>query len=58
MTRYGRLSREPLFVPSVGPFRCGMRVQIPLPAGLPAKGRHGRDRVRGTCSPAMPKRRA
>jgi N-acetyl-gamma-glutamyl-phosphate reductase len=38
MRQYGRLSREPLFVPAVGPFRCGMRVQIPLPAGVPAEG--------------------
>ena len=34
MTRYARLSRAPHFVPAVGPFRCGMRVQVPLPAGL------------------------
>ena len=46
MMRYGRLSREPQFVPAVGPFRCGMRVQIPLPAGAAGQGRHGRDRVR------------
>ena len=38
MMRHGRLSREPLFVPAVGPFRCGMRVQIPLPAGVASKG--------------------
>ena len=38
MMRYGRLGREPLFVPAVGPFRCGMRVQIPLPAGVAAQG--------------------
>jgi N-acetyl-gamma-glutamyl-phosphate reductase len=30
MTRYGRLELEPQFVPAVGAFRCGMRVQIPL----------------------------
>jgi len=34
MMRYGRLSTEPQFVPSVGPFRCGMRVQVPLHASL------------------------
>jgi N-acetyl-gamma-glutamyl-phosphate reductase len=28
------LSSEPQFVPAVGPFRCGMRVQLPLPTGL------------------------
>jgi N-acetyl-gamma-glutamyl-phosphate reductase len=38
MMRYGQLTREPLFVPAVGPFRCGMRVQIPLPAGVAAQG--------------------
>lgn len=30
MTRYAGLDREPHFVPAVGPFRCGMRVEIPL----------------------------
>ncbi|MEX0801766.1 MAG: N-acetyl-gamma-glutamyl-phosphate reductase [Candidatus Binatia bacterium] len=30
--RWGELSAEPLFVPAVGPFRCGMRVQIMIPA--------------------------
>lgn len=34
MMRYGALGAEPCFVPAVGPFRCGMRVQIPLHAGL------------------------
>ena len=36
MTRYAGLIREPQFLPAVGPFRCGMRVQIPIPAGVPA----------------------
>ena len=36
MTRYAGLVREPQFLPAVGPFRCGMRVQIPLPAGMAA----------------------
>ena len=35
MTRYAGLVREPQFIPAVGPFRCGMRVQVPLPAGVP-----------------------
>lgn len=39
--RYAGLSREPQFVPAVGPFRCGMRVQIPLPAGVLAAGATG-----------------
>jgi N-acetyl-gamma-glutamyl-phosphate reductase len=30
--RYGSLSREPQFLPNVGPFRCGMRVEIMIPA--------------------------
>jgi N-acetyl-gamma-glutamyl-phosphate reductase len=38
MLRYGGLARDPQFVPAVGPFRCGMRVQIPLHAGLIAGG--------------------
>lgn len=42
MMRYGGLSTEPYFAPAVGPFRCGMRIQIPLhaallPAGLTAE---------------------
>jgi N-acetyl-gamma-glutamyl-phosphate reductase len=38
MARYARLSRDPHFVPAVGAFRCGMRVQIPLPAGTLGRG--------------------
>lgn len=30
--RHGALSTEPQFLPNVGPFRCGMRVQIMVPA--------------------------
>jgi len=30
--RYGALTTEPQFLPNVGPFRCGMRVEIMLPA--------------------------
>ncbi|HAL47459.1 MAG: N-acetyl-gamma-glutamyl-phosphate reductase [SAR202 cluster bacterium] len=32
MMKYTGLSVEPQFVPSVGPFRCGMRVQTPINA--------------------------
>jgi N-acetyl-gamma-glutamyl-phosphate reductase len=32
--RHGALSAEPQFLPAVGPFRCGMRVQIMIPAGV------------------------
>jgi N-acetyl-gamma-glutamyl-phosphate reductase len=34
MTRYARLAHKPQFVPAVGPFRCGMRVEIPLHQAL------------------------
>jgi N-acetyl-gamma-glutamyl-phosphate reductase len=30
--RHGALTAEPQFLPAVGPFRCGMRVQIMIPA--------------------------
>ncbi|MET0500450.1 MAG: N-acetyl-gamma-glutamyl-phosphate reductase [Candidatus Binatia bacterium] len=37
--RYGGLNSEPQFLPAVGPFRCGMRVEVTLPAkGLPKSG--------------------
>jgi N-acetyl-gamma-glutamyl-phosphate reductase len=35
---YAGLRREPQLVPSVGPFRCGMRVDIALHAGHLARG--------------------
>jgi N-acetyl-gamma-glutamyl-phosphate reductase len=31
MMRYGGLRVEPQFAPAVGPFRCGMRLQVALP---------------------------
>jgi len=34
MMRYGGLVAEPQFVPAVGSFRCGMRIEIPLHASL------------------------
>ena len=34
MLRYSGLRTEPQFLPAVGPFRCGMRVQLPLHAAL------------------------
>jgi len=38
MMKYGRLRAEPQFLPAVGPFACGMRVQVALPStGLPAE---------------------
>ena len=45
MRTYGGLSLEPQFVPSVGPFHSGMRIQIPvnvalLPSGVDASRLH------------------
>jgi N-acetyl-gamma-glutamyl-phosphate reductase len=40
--RHGRLSTEPQFLPAVGPFRCGMRVQVTLPAKAVAKSGTGK----------------
>ncbi len=34
MMQYAGISVEPQFVPAVGPFRCGMRVQVPLHASM------------------------
>ncbi len=34
MTRYAGLLHAPYFEPAVGPFRCGMRVQVPIHANL------------------------
>ncbi len=34
MMRYGGVSAEPQFIPAVGPFRCGMRVQVPIHASM------------------------
>jgi N-acetyl-gamma-glutamyl-phosphate reductase len=38
MVAYTGVSLEPHFVPAVGPFRCGMRVQVPIPADLQNAG--------------------
>ncbi|HTY18548.1 MAG TPA: N-acetyl-gamma-glutamyl-phosphate reductase [Myxococcota bacterium] len=42
MQRFSGLAREPQFVPAVGPFRCGMRVEVPLHAELLARGATGK----------------
>jgi N-acetyl-gamma-glutamyl-phosphate reductase len=34
MARYARIDEAPQFVPAVGPFACGMRIQVPLPAAM------------------------
>lgn len=42
MQHYALLAREPQFVPAVGPFRCGMRVQLPLHRDLLSVGATGK----------------
>jgi N-acetyl-gamma-glutamyl-phosphate reductase len=42
MQRFAALAREPQFLPAVGPFRCGMRVQVPLHADVLARGANGK----------------
>jgi N-acetyl-gamma-glutamyl-phosphate reductase len=42
MHAYSGLERAPQFAPAVGPFRCGMRIQIPLHAALLAPGASGK----------------
>ena len=39
--RYGELTTEPQFLPNVGPFRCGMRVEIMIPAKSLSKSTTG-----------------
>ena len=41
MVRYSGLQYEPQFIPAVGPFRCGMRVEIPLHASVLPPGMTG-----------------
>ena len=40
--RYGGLNTEPQFLPAVGPFRCGMRVQVTLPFKVLSKSGTGK----------------
>jgi N-acetyl-gamma-glutamyl-phosphate reductase len=42
MMKFSGLSVEPQFLPAVGPFACGMRVQVPLPATSLPRGSSGR----------------
>lgn len=42
MMRWSGLAAEPQFVPAVGPFRCGMRIEIPLHAALLRAGADGK----------------
>ena len=39
--RWGGLSSEPQFIPAVGPFRCGMRVQVMIPSQALGKSTTG-----------------
>ena len=43
MQHYSGLLREPQFIPAVGAFRCGMRVEIPLHAQHLEAGTTGKD---------------
>jgi N-acetyl-gamma-glutamyl-phosphate reductase len=40
--RHAGLEAEPQLLPAVGPFRCGMRIQVPLHAGLLRGGASGK----------------
>lgn len=42
MQHHAGLSEPPQFTPAVGPFRCGMRVEVPLPARVLAAGASGK----------------
>lgn len=42
MLHYSGLTAEPQFLPAVGPFRCGMRIQLPLHADRLAPGTTGK----------------
>jgi N-acetyl-gamma-glutamyl-phosphate reductase len=42
IVRYGGLKTEPQFLPAVGPFRCGMRVLVTLPAKSLSKPGRGK----------------
>ncbi len=41
MLAYSGLTVEPQFVPAVGPFRCGMRVEVPIHLGMVPMGATG-----------------
>lgn len=41
MMKYSEIDVEPQFVPAVGPFRCGMRVQVPLHCSMLTPGTTG-----------------
>ena len=41
IVRHGALNTEPQFLPNVGPFRCGMRLQVMIPAKVLPKSATG-----------------
>jgi N-acetyl-gamma-glutamyl-phosphate reductase len=41
MRQYAALEHAPQFIPAVGPFACGMRVMVPIPASLFRSGALG-----------------
>jgi N-acetyl-gamma-glutamyl-phosphate reductase len=41
--RYSGLLEEPQFIPAVGPFRCGMRVQVPIHVAMLKESNSGKD---------------
>ena len=41
MMKYSGIDVEPQFVPAVGPFRCGMRVQVPIHSSMLTSGTTG-----------------
>lgn len=43
MTKYSGLTHQPHFIPAVGPFKCGMRVEISLHEALLQAGATARD---------------
>ena len=43
MVKYSGLTQEPQFAPAVGPYKCGMRVQVPIHAAMLKGGFNGKD---------------
>ena len=41
MMKFAQVTAEPQFIPAVGPFRCGMRVQVPIHASMLKPGATG-----------------
>jgi N-acetyl-gamma-glutamyl-phosphate reductase len=45
MVKFARLRAEPQFLPAVGAFRCGMRVQVALPAAVLPRAAGGAEAI-------------